>query len=80
MTGCEPWTIWKYDYYRGDSVCLFPSDALNCYPGFFPFEEDLKGMAGQGSSALPGCYSRKKVVGKSYGEAVAGRAPEAANN
>ncbi len=72
MTGCDPWTIWRYDDYEGDSVCLYPSDTANCYPGFFPYEYDLGGMADAGSSAAVGCYSENKVVGMSFQEAVAG--------
>ena len=64
MTGCDPWTVYEYDDYSGDAVCLYPADGDECYPGFFPFESDLGGMAGRGSSARVGCYADRKVVGK----------------
>ncbi len=64
VTGCSAWTIYEYDNYQGDSVCLYPADTVNCYPGFFPYDEDLINMANKGSSARKGCYSNKKLVGK----------------
>merc|ERR1711879_600813 len=36
VSGCDAWTIYEYDNYQGRSVCLFPSDQINCYPSFFP--------------------------------------------
>lgn len=65
ITGCSAWTVYQYDNYQGSSLCLYPSDLTNCYPGFYPEPADLGFFAGQASSARRGCFSNKKVMPKS---------------
>ena len=57
--------MYQYDNYQGASVCLFPSDTTNCYPGFFETPNDLGGLSRQFSSLRVGCFSDTKLFGKS---------------
>ena len=42
VTGCQPWTVYQYDNFRGNCACLYPSDTQKCYPGFY---KDLKELS-----------------------------------
>lgn len=33
VTGCSAWTIYAGTNYSGDSMCVWPKDTSNCYPG-----------------------------------------------
>jgi len=61
VTGCSPWTVYQYDNYKGDAMCVFPSSSSNCTPGFYPSSQSLSTLAGQISSARKGCYARNKI-------------------
>ena len=62
VTGCSAWTIYSLDNYRGNSMCLFPSDSQACLPGLYPTSEALGILAGQVSSAKRGCLAREKSL------------------
>ena len=61
VTGCSPWTLYQYDNYSGDAMCVFPSDSSSCTPGLYPTYQSLGSLAGQVSSVRKGCYARSKV-------------------
>ncbi|XP_059083008.1 beta-crystallin A1-like [Tigriopus californicus] len=64
VTGCAPWTIYEYDNYQGESICLYPSDTTECYPSFYAEPTDLGFLASQVSSARKGCFSKNEKKGK----------------
>merc|ERR1719397_1433759 len=35
VTGCHPWTLYQYDNYQGQAMCVYPSDTSSCNPGFY---------------------------------------------
>ncbi len=75
VSGCSPWTAYQYDNYQGASVCLYPSDTNNCYPGFFETPNDLGGLSREFSSVRRGCYSNNKVYGKAVPKGVKQKIP-----
>ena len=44
--------------FKGNSLCLFPDDNKNCYPGFYP--KGLQDLSGTINSARKGCYKTKE--------------------
>jgi hypothetical protein len=75
VSGCSPWTAYQYNNYEGSSICLYPSDTNNCYPGFFDNPDELGGLSRQFSSVRRGCYSDKKVYGKAVPEGQIQKVP-----
>jgi len=67
VTGCDAWTIYQYDNYQGNAMCVFPSDSSSCTPGFYPTSQNLGSLAGQVSSARRGCYAQEKVFPANFG-------------
>lgn len=68
VTGCNPWTLYDYDNYRGQAVCFYPSDMMACSPGFFRQRQFMGGMANRVSSVRKGCFSSIKIRGESMEE------------
>ena len=64
VTGCSPWTVYEYDNYQGSSVCFYPLDTINCYPGFYDTPDVMGGISRKMSSALKGCFAEKKLFPK----------------
>ena len=46
MSGCSAWTLYQYDHYQGESVCLTPSNTNTCSPGFYVTTHHLGILAG----------------------------------
>ena len=59
VTGCQPWTLYDRSYYQGRSVCVYPGNRNECYPGFYKsrYNLDGQGIARFVKSARKGCYS-----------------------
>jgi len=73
VTGCDAWTIYQYDNYRGSSMCLFPGDSSACNPGLYPNSQSLGMLAGTVSSARRGCYAQKKMYPVNYNRGMNSR-------
>merc|ERR1711997_1187750 len=41
VTGCHPWTLYQYDNYQGQAMCVYPSDTSSCNPGFYTTSQSL---------------------------------------
>ena len=67
VTGCSPWTLYQYDNYNGNAMCVFPGDSSSCTPGYYTSYQSLGSLAGQVSSARKGCYAREKIFPLNYG-------------
>jgi len=67
VTGCHPWTLYQYDNYQGQAMCVYPSDTSSCNPGFYTTSQSLGSLAGQISSARRGCYAQEKVLPDNHG-------------
>jgi hypothetical protein len=67
VTGCNPWTLYQYDNYHGQAMCVYPSDTNKCNPGFYTNAQSLGALAGQVSSVKRGCYSNTKVLPDNHG-------------
>jgi len=59
VTGCSPWTVYSLNNYQGASLCFYPSDTSNCYPGFLEvFPSEIEFWVNEISSVRKGCYSK----------------------
>merc|ERR1719315_106941 len=67
VTGCNPWTLYQYDNYQGNAMCVYPSDTSKCDPGFYTPSQSLGSLAGQVSSVRRGCYAKGKVLPDNHG-------------
>eukprot|EP00092_Neocalanus_flemingeri_P034599 GFUD01037634.1.p1 GENE.GFUD01037634.1~~GFUD01037634.1.p1 ORF type:complete len:267 (+),score=20.63 GFUD01037634.1:80-880(+) len=67
VTGCSAWTLYQYDNYQGEAVCVFPSHIANCNPGFYSSSQQLGVLAGQVSSVRRGCFSQQKAYPENNG-------------
>ena len=72
VTGCSPWTLYQYDNYQGDAMCVFPSSSSACTPGLYPTSQSLSSLAQMVSSVRKGCYARSKVYPYNYGVKMEG--------
>jgi len=72
VTGCTPWTLYQYDHFEGDAMCVFPSSSTDCTPGYYTTSQALSTLAGQVSSARKGCLAKKKVLPDNYGARMVG--------
>jgi len=74
VTGCDPWTLYDGTHYRGRSVCVYPGDRHQCYPGFYKsrYNLDSHGIARYVKSARVGCFSSYTIVGDSVIKADTG--------
>jgi len=71
VTGCSPWTLYTDTYYRGQAMCVFPSDSSQCLPGLY--DSQHLSLAGQISSAKRGgCFSEKRLYPANYDMMVTG--------
>ena len=46
VSGCSSWTLYQYDNYQGESVCVTPSNTNTCSPGFYLSTTQLGVLAG----------------------------------
>jgi len=67
VTGCNPWTLYEYDNYQGQAVCVFPSDTTKCDPGLYKDSQSLGYLAGKVSSVKRGCYANTKLLPNNHG-------------
>jgi len=62
VTGCTSWTLYQYDWYLGDSLCLpagqRAADTGFCEPAFYSSNSSLGLLAGQVSSMRKGCWTQ----------------------
>ena len=72
VTGCYPWTLYQYDHYSGNAMCVFPGSTSDCTPGYYTTSQSLGSLAGQVSSARKGCYAKEKVFPINYGVKMEG--------
>eukprot|EP00088_Acartia_fossae_P017540 TRINITY_DN199_c0_g1_i2.p1 TRINITY_DN199_c0_g1~~TRINITY_DN199_c0_g1_i2.p1 ORF type:complete len:245 (-),score=39.72 TRINITY_DN199_c0_g1_i2:83-817(-) len=66
VTGCNGWTLYSEANYRGNCMCVQPSDSRNCYPGFYKTQSNLGSLAGRISSVRKGCYCGFKALPDNY--------------
>jgi hypothetical protein len=66
VTGCSAWTLYQYNNYQGERLCVWPSNTAACYPGFYTTSQSLGLLAGQVSSARKGCYAQRSVMPDNY--------------
>merc|ERR1711971_351208 len=63
VTGCTPWTLYEYDYYLGNSICLpagqMATDTGSCEPAFYNSNSSLGLLAGEVSSMKKGCWTQQ---------------------
>jgi len=63
VTGCTPWTLYEYDYYLGNSICLpagqRTTHAGSCEPAFYNSNSSLGLLAGEVSSMRKGCWTQQ---------------------
>lgn len=62
LNGCSDWTVYDGVGYTGSAVCF--RAASDCFPQFYPFEQNMNGLANTVSSARNGCFSKTVVEGK----------------
>jgi len=73
VTGCNPWTAYEYNNFRGRGVCFYPADQMRCSPGFYRNAQLLGGMSNRISSVRKGCYSNVKVYGEAMPNLMSGQ-------
>ena len=66
--------LFSRTHYRGRSVCVYPGDRYQCYPGFYKsrYNLDSDGIARFVKSARLGCFSSYTIVGDSVVKAATG--------
>jgi hypothetical protein len=77
VTGCSPWTLYQYNNYQGNRICVWPANTAACYPGFYTTAQSLGALAGQVSSARKGCFAKESRLPDNHmaeGRAVEGGA------
>jgi len=62
VTGCEEWTVYSESEFSGSCACVGPSDAANCWPGFYPAELPVSPL----TSAKLGCDCDVKLRPKNW--------------
>jgi len=81
VTGCTPWTVYQYDYYLGDSLCLpagqRTTDNSLCEPAFYSSNSSLGLLAGEVSSMRKGCWTQmmaspRKIIKNTTGKGRSG--------
>ena len=66
VTGCSAWTLYQFNNYQGERLCVWPANTAACYPGFYTTGQSLGLLAGQVSSARKGCFAKRSVMPDNY--------------
>ena len=70
VTGCSGWTLYSEKNYAGTCKCVWPSDVLKCYPGFYTTESSLGILSKTVSSAKKGCFCAASALPDNQGMKV----------
>jgi len=67
VTGCQPWTVYEDNDYKGKAMCVWPSDSTQCTPGLYPTSTSLGSLAATISSVRRGCFAKENLFPVNYG-------------
>ena len=67
VTGCSPWTLYQFQNFQGEALCVFPSDSSNCNPGFYSSSAQFGALEGCVASVRRGCFSNRRIYPENNG-------------